>query len=70
MNCLNPKCKKELLKTNEDGHWYPGETDKIKQDAKTDYIICEYCGAKNILSIMPIDKGQPMQYKLTSFTLV
>lgn len=52
MNCLY--CKKEVLKNGEifsDGSVALefGEADKILNDGNTSFVICNNCGAKNIL---------------------
>ena len=55
MNCL--KCEKEIIETivSESGAGLRklGEGKKVMHDGKNEYVLCPYCGAKNIFSDSP-----------------
>ena len=69
MDCL--KCKKEILitKTEEDGSgWMKlGESKKIKYDGNNEYVVCQFCGAKNILSNVPSKIKGALAYSFTRY---
>jgi len=69
MNCL--KCEKEILitKVYEDGSgWLKiGEKRKINHDGENEYVLCPYCGAKNIFSEVPSKIKGALGYKFTRY---
>lgn len=69
MNCL--KCNKEILitKTEQDGSgWMKmGENKKFKYDGKNEYVLCPYCGAKNIYESVPSKIKGALAYTFTRY---
>ena len=69
MDCL--KCEKEILETmvreNGSGWMRDGEDDKIMHNGENEYVLCPYCGAKNILSNVPPGKSGAMRFKFTQY---
>ena len=69
MNCL--KCEKEILETMvcEDGSGWMKlrEDNKVGYDGEDEYVLCPYCGAKNILSNVPPGIKGAMRFKFTRY---
>ena len=69
MNCL--KCQKEIVETmvSESGAGWrkPGEGNKFMHDNENEYVLCPYCGAKNILSNVPPGIKGAMRFKFTRY---
>lgn len=69
MNCL--KCEKEILETMVDsdgiGWMKLGEKKKLIPDGENEYVLCPYCGAKNILSNVPPGKSGAMRFMFTRY---
>jgi len=69
MNCL--KCDKEILisKIEKDGSgWIKlREKKKIKHDGENEYVLCPYCGAKNIFSEVPSNIRGALAFKFTRY---
>jgi len=55
MNCM--KCQKEIVETtiseNGSGSRKLGEGQKFLHNGKNEYVLCPYCGAKNICGDEP-----------------
>ena len=69
MNCL--KCEKEIVETmvseNGAGSRKLGEGKKFKHDGKNEYVLCPYCGAKNIISDGPSPIKGAIRSKFTRY---
>jgi DNA-directed RNA polymerase subunit RPC12/RpoP len=68
MNCL--KCEKEIVETevvNGVGQIRHGEKNKFKHDGENKYVLCPYCGAKNVLTNVPPGPSGAMRFKFTRY---
>ena len=69
MNCL--KCEKEILKTMIDsdgtGMMALGEDKKLIPYGENEYVLCPYCGVKNILSNIPPGPSGAMRFAFTRY---
>ena len=68
MYCINPDCKKEILKQgarlNETVQaLHPGESGKIETENGITFVRCPYCGARNIKEDLPAAPGTGFPWK-------
>jgi hypothetical protein len=72
MHCLNPDCKKEILKQGSRlgeniQAIEPGQGKLIEHKGGISFVRCPYCKARNIFEDVPTPAGQGQNKKLRRY---
>jgi len=67
MRCL--KCKERVIEPgmqSEDGSFFvePGSALETLREGNNEFVVCPYCGARNLLVVEPSESGQEKLYFL------